>query len=141
MNKTKKIILKLPEYYILILTISAGYTPPFFFNTISLGLAAIMIFQIVYKNKISGLMISTLFLMTNVFMLFALISEFKEFQIFNNEAKQLLFGGLLIWLTNLFFGGIMFYKHTIVSAENFSVIKRNWFSWIFIINSYNQVSA
>ena len=70
-------------------------------------------------------MISSLFLMTNAFMLFALISEFKEFPIFNNEAKQLLLGGLLIWLTNVFFGGVMFYKNTIVSAENASVIERN----------------
>lgn len=125
MNKTKHIILKLPEYYMLILAILVGYNPPFSFTAISLGLAAIMIFQIVYKKKISGLMISSLFLLINVFMLFALISEFKEFPIFNSEAKQFLFGGLLIWLTNLFFGGIMFYKNTIVSAENFSVIGRN----------------
>ena len=116
MNKTKRIILKLPEYYMLILAISAGYKPPFSFTTISLGLAAVMVFQIVYRNKISGLMISILFLLINLFMLFALISEFKEFQIFNNEAKQLLFGGFLIWLTNLIFGGIMFYKNTIMSV-------------------------
>lgn len=111
MNKTKQIIVKLPEYYMLILAILAGYKPAFSFTPISLGLAAIMIFQIVYKNKIAGLVISSLFLLINVFMLFALISEFKEFPTFNNEAKQLLFGGLLIWLTNLFFGGIMFYKN------------------------------
>ena len=125
MNKTKKILVKLPEFYMLILAILVGYKPPFSFTAISLGLAAIMIFQIVFKNKLSGLMISSLFLLINVFMLFALISEFKEFPTFNSEAKQLLFGGLLVWLTNLFFGGIMFYKNTIVSAENFSVMGRN----------------
>lgn len=125
MNKTKQIVMRLPEYYILILAILAGYKPPFSFTPISIGLAAIMIFQIFYKNKISGLVISVLFLLINLLMLFALISELKEFSTFNNEAQQLLFGGLLIWLTNLLFGGLMFYKNRIMSAENFSVVGQN----------------
>lgn len=119
MNKTKQIVMKLPEYYILILAILAAYKSPFSFTPIGTALAVIMIFQIVYKNKISGLVISILFLMVNLYMIFALLSEFQEFSSFNSEAKKLLFGGLSIWLTNLFFGGLMFYKNKMVSAENF----------------------
>ena len=120
MNKTKQLIMKLPEYYMLILAMLVGYNPPFSFTPVSLGLAAIVIFQIVFKNKISGLVISALFLLINMLLLFALIFEFKEFPTFNSEAKQLLSGGLLIWLTNLFLGGLMFYKNRIVSTEHFS---------------------
>ena len=111
MTNAKNLIYQLPELYLLLAVTMAGYKPPFSIAPISLGLAAVVIFQIVYKKKTLGLVIGSLVLVANVFMLLALISEVKEFSTFNIEARQLLFGGLLIWFVNAFFGGLILYKN------------------------------
>jgi len=117
MNKLKKIIIKSPEYYLIIVTILSGYSQRFLINPIALGVVAIVILQIVFKNKISGLIISSLFLLVNLFMIGALISEFNEFPTFNNGAKKLLFGGLFILGLNIFVSILMIIKYT-NKAEN-----------------------
>ena len=118
MKKTKQILIAFPEYYLLILTILAGYSFPFYFNPIFLGLAIIPFLQIIIKSKISGLIIAGLFVLINLYMLGALISEFKEFSEFNLEAKQLLVGGLCLWIFNMFISGVMVYKYTRPLNEN-----------------------
>ncbi len=117
MKKAKQILIGFPEYYLLILTIIAGYKFPFTFNPIFLGLAVIPILQIIFKNKISGLILASLFILLNLYMLGALISEFREFSEFNLNAKQLLFGGLSFWILNIFASGVMIYKYTRPSNE------------------------
>ena len=113
MEKTKQILLKLPEFYLIALAILSCYTPPFSFNPMVIGLVAIAILQIVFKNKISGLAIAGTVLMINLLMLFASISEFNEFPTLNSDAKQLLFGGLLLFGLNFVMAGIMVYKYAI----------------------------
>jgi len=103
--------MKSPEYYLIILAILAGYTPPFSINPVAIGVIAIVILQIVFKNKISGLIISGLFLLVNLFMTGALFSEFNEFPTFNAAAKKLLFGGLSILGFNLFMSILMILKY------------------------------
>ena len=100
-----------PEYYLATLAILAAYTPLFSLNPILLVLAAILILQIVCKNKVTGLLIASIFLLINLYMLAALISEFNEFPVFNADAKQLLFVGLSLWVLNLLAGLIMIYKY------------------------------
>ena len=123
MKKVKRILMKFPEYYLVVLTILAGYTPAFDFSPISIGLAAILIFQIVFKNKISGLLIASIFLLINLYMLGALISEFNEFPEFNNSAKQLLFVGLSLWSLNILSSGVMIYKYSKTESVNNSQIE------------------
>ena len=123
MKKVKQILMKFPEYYLVVLTILVGYTPPFGFSLISIGLAAVLIFQIVFKNKISGLIIASIFLLINLYMLGALISEFNEFPEFNNSAKQLLFVGLSLWSLNILSSGVMIYKYSKTESVNNSQIE------------------
>ncbi len=123
MKKVKQILMKFPEYYLVVLTILVGYTPPFGFSLISIGLAAVLIFQIVFKNKISGLLIASIFLLINLYMLGALISEFNEFPEFNNSAKQLLFVGLSLWSLNILSSGVMIYKYSKTESVNNSQIE------------------
>ena len=123
MKKVKQILMKFPEYYLVVLTILVGYTPPFGFSLISIGLAAVLIFQIVFKNKISGLIIASIFLLINLYMLGALISEFNEFPEFNNSAKQLLFVGLSLWSLNMLSSGVMIYKYSKTESVNNSQIE------------------
>lgn len=111
MKKIKQNLIKFPEYYLIVLAVLCGYTPPFTLNILSLVFIAILISQIVFKNKILGLIISSIFLLINLFMLGALISELNEFTEFNIKAKQLLFGGLSLWCLNMLSSSIMIYKY------------------------------
>jgi len=112
----KKILFKLPEYYLIILAILAGYSPPFYINPIFIVIAGIFTLQIIFKNKISGISLGILFFLINLYFLGALISEFNEFTELNNKTKQLLFVGLIIWIVNMILSLTMIYKY---STNNF----------------------
>lgn len=111
MKKINQTLMKFPEYYLIVLVILVGYTPPFSFHVISILLGVGLIAQIIFKNKISGLIIASLFFLMTLFMLGALISELNEFTEFNSNAKQLLFGGLSLWFLNVLFSVVMLYKY------------------------------
>jgi len=102
---------KFPEYYLIVLALLVGYTPPFSFNPVAVVLVIILALQIAYKNKVAGLILSALFVVTNFYMVAALISEFNEFQIINFEAKELMTVGLLIFIVNLFIASLMILKY------------------------------
>tara|TARA_R110002012_G_scaffold206357_4_gene376250 strand:+ start:1892 stop:2272 length:381 start_codon:yes stop_codon:yes gene_type:complete len=112
----KATFFKLPEYYLIMLAVLAGYSPPFNLNLISIGLVGIFILQIIFKNRISGIALGTLFFLANLYFLGALLSEFNEFTEFNNQAKQLLTFGLTIWIVNILISLTMIYKY---ASNNF----------------------
>ena len=93
MKKLKRILLSFPEYYLVVLVLLSGYTPPFYINPIFIGIALILILQIIFKSKTVGIVIAALFMAGNLFMMLALISEFQEFPSFTANAAQLLFVG------------------------------------------------
>lgn len=113
MEKIKLLLLKLPEFYLLVLAILSCYTPPFSFNPIIMGLVAVMILQLVFENKIAGRIIAGMLLLINMYMLAALLSEFREFTTINSDAIQLLLGGLLLFGLNFCMAGIMLYKYAV----------------------------
>lgn len=119
----KKIFFKLPEYYLLILAISAGYSPPFYMNPFFIGIVILLILQIIFKNRISGMLLGILFFLVNLYFLGALLSEFREFTEFYNSAMQLLFVGLVIWFLNLVFSVTMIYKYSTNNFKRSSQIK------------------
>jgi hypothetical protein len=94
----KALLLKTPEYALIVVVLFAGYSPPFSINPIMLLVIAMLVFQIIFKNKVLGIALSFLFMVVNLFFLGALISEFNEFDTFNQSAKELLFVGLTIWV-------------------------------------------
>ncbi|MFL3662128.1 MAG: hypothetical protein ACI6PN_10300, partial [Polaribacter sp.] len=104
----KKVFFKLPEYYLIILAFLAGYVPPFYIHPIFIGIAIILILQIIFKSRISGLILGTLFFLINLYFFGALLSEFNEF---NNRAKLLLFAGITIWIVNFTLSLTMIYKY------------------------------
>ena len=113
MKKYLRILIHIPEYYLIILAILAGFTPPFSLNPISLGIVFILALQIIFKNKIAGHLIASLFLIGNLVMLLALTAELNEFPRFNAHAKELLFGELLLLGFNILISGLMLVKYTI----------------------------
>ena len=54
----------------------------------------------------------SLFFLANLYFLAALISEFNGFTEFNTDAKQLLFVGLSIWITNMVMSIVLIYKYS-----------------------------
>lgn len=112
MKKLKQVLIQLPEYYLIVLALLAGYTPPFTIHSLAIGLAVLLLLQIIFKNRISGLIIGGLFFICNLYMLGALISELHEFQSFNSKAWQLLIGGTMLFAIHLYVSKAMFSKYS-----------------------------
>lgn len=113
MKTFKQILLQLPEYYLIVLALLAGYTPPFSMNPFALAIVGILAIQIIFKNKIAGHLIASFFLIGNLVMLLALTSELHEFPRFNAHAKELFLGGLLLLGFNIFISAFMLFKYTL----------------------------
>ena len=117
MTKYKQIIIQIPEYYLVVLALLAAYTLPFSIKPIAIVLAVIFMLQIIYKNKTTGHIIASLFLIGNLFILFAFISDLNDIPRFNVHAKELLFGGLLLCGFNLLISALMLIKYP-MNGEN-----------------------
>lgn len=111
MKNINRILAILPECYLIILVFLYGYTPPISINPIAIGLLLILILQMIFKNRVAGIIIATLLILVNLFMLFAGIAEFNEFSTFNDGAKQLLFVGLSLFIVNLAASAVMIVKY------------------------------
>lgn len=113
MNHLKKIILQIPEYLLLAAVIFYWGSAGWGLNPIAIGLLIVLILQIIFKNKIVGIAIPGLLILTCFYMLLALFSEFREFPSFNKEAQTFLFVGLSFFLGTMLVSGIMIYKYAI----------------------------
>lgn len=107
----KSILFKSPEYYLALLVLLAGYSPPFHINPVCVFILAALIFQIIFKNRLTGLTVGVLFFAANLYFLGALFSEFFEFPGFSNSAQTLLLVGLPIWILNTGASLVMIYKY------------------------------
>jgi hypothetical protein len=107
-----KIVLKLPEYLLIAAVIFYWFSSGNVGNPIAIGLLTILIFQIIFKNRIVGLIIPSILILACLYMLLALFSEFNEFPSFNAEAKKLLFVGLSFFISTIMVSAIMIYKYS-----------------------------
>jgi hypothetical protein len=114
MNKSSilsRLMIKGPEWYFLMLLVMAGYTPPLGFNPLLVIPMLILIAQIIYRNRVSGMVLTTVIFFCNFLFLGAILSEFQEFIFFSEAAKQLVVVGLGIWIFNLLMVSRMFYNY------------------------------
>lgn len=111
MKKFNLVISKSAEYYLIALVILAFYSPTFQINPIAIGLIIILTLQIIFRNKTSGLLIAALFILINLYMFLALLSEFSEFPAINFDSLQLLLVGLFIIGLNLYIAKMMIHKY------------------------------
>ena len=81
------------------------------FSPIAIGLLVILLYQVIRKKPLSGLLISAVFIFLNLFMVLALISELSEFEVVNQNYNNLIIFGSLYLGLNLLVGGIMFLKY------------------------------
>ena len=117
MKLFKKIILSLPEYLLIAAVLFYWMSTALVFNYIAIGLLIAIILQIIFKNKVIGIAIPCLLILTCFYMVLALISEVREFPSFNSEAKTLLFVGLAYFLTTMLVSVIMIYKYAVLPMK------------------------
>ncbi len=115
MNTFKRILNAYPEYYLIIIILLTGFKPPFSINTFAVIIATGIILQIIFRSWTTGIFIAAIFILVNLYMLMALISEFRDMPAFNFLAKQLLFVGLALIFFNLFTSGVMIRKYILKS--------------------------
>ena len=123
MKKLKSQIIKYPEVYFILISILAAYKPGFTFNWTILVFGIAFLLQLTFQNLKFGVFLAAAALLVNLLMLAALISELSEFSVINTAALELLIGGSLFWLLNMFFTGLLFYKNVRIKTINTSVGK------------------
>lgn len=109
----KKYLLLLPEFFIISLSIywflenymSSGYV-----NYIALVVFVIVTLQVFIKNKIVGIMLGSIFFFFGLYMILAVISEFRKFTAIDSSAIQLLSVGLTICFVLISSSIALFYK-------------------------------
>jgi len=116
-NPMRVFFYKLPEYYLALILLLAAYTPPFAFNHLFLGISVLVILQIIFQKRFSGITIGVLFFLVNLFFLGALISEFLEFTEFDSYAIQLILVGVPLWLLNALAASGIIYKYSVAKGE------------------------
>jgi len=117
-RKMKKILLIIPESLLIVSVLFYWVSTANTLNPIAIGLVLVLILQIIFKNKVVGIIISLVLILACIFMLLALFSELNEFQTFNSEAQTLLFIGLAYFLLTIGVSGLMIYKYGRTERES-----------------------
>jgi hypothetical protein len=107
----KNIIPVLPELYLILAVAFYWISTSSKLNPIAIILLVVLIYQIIKRNKVLGLITATLFLVMNAYMILALFSELSEFQEFNSSAQQLAIVGFLYLCFNIIVATIMLIKY------------------------------
>ncbi|MEY8848430.1 hypothetical protein AB9K26_06430 [Psychroserpens sp. XS_ASV72] len=114
MKHFKTILLAIPEYVLILSVLFYWFSAGLTINYIAIALLAILIYQIIFKNKVIGIIIPIVLILTCLYMLLALFSEVREFPTLNSEATTLLIVGLLYFLTTMFIAVVMLFKYAII---------------------------
>lgn len=95
MNKFKEILFKSPEYLLIAVAVFYWGSAGAIVNPVAIGLVLILIFQLIFKNRILGLIIPGLLIIISLYVTMALLSELSDFASFNAQAGKLLSVGAL----------------------------------------------
>ena len=112
-----KTVLSLPEYLLIAAVIFYWMSAGLVINYIAISLLITIILQLIFKNKVIGILVPTLLIMICFYMILAVLSEVGEFPEFNSEAKTMLFVGLSYFLTTILFSLIMIYKYAVLPTK------------------------
>ncbi|HCQ11836.1 hypothetical protein [Flavobacterium sp.] len=95
----KKYLLLLPEFFIIALSIYwflENYMGSGYVNYIALVVFVIVTLQVFLKNKIVGIMLGSILFLFGLYMVLAVLSEFRKFTSIDSSAIQLISVGFLI---------------------------------------------
>jgi uncharacterized membrane protein YdcZ (DUF606 family) len=82
------------------------------YNYLALTIAAILVTQIILKNKLFGISLGILGVIGSLLMFLAVLSEFNEFKVISESAKQLIVVGTVLSVAGMIMA-------TIITTTNF----------------------
>ena len=97
MRINKKSASLLPEIYLLASVIFYYISTASILNIVAIILFVIVAQQLYFKNALAGIVIGTIFLLINLYLILALVSELSEFTSFNSNGLKLAFVGF-VWI-------------------------------------------
>ncbi len=119
-NTMKKILNTLPEFYFMgmgLFWAIESYFASGAVNYIALLATWLLFLQVIYKNRIIGLIYGLAFGTFSGYMLLATISEFAKFETITSQALQLISAGSVLFGCGLAMAGIMVYKFATAKAK------------------------
>lgn len=109
-NKVKNVI---PELYLILAVLYYWSLTASLLNPIAISLLLVLVYQIITRKQILGIVIATVLILASVYLILALLSELSEFIEFNDDAKELAIFGVLYLGLNITFGVIILYRYAI----------------------------
>lgn len=109
----KQIVQRLPELFFMSLGaywVSENYLASKTINRIALIFITLLVVQLFVQHRIGGMVLGLVLGFICAYMLFAVLSEFKEFETVNDKALQLLGFGLGIFGLGVISATAMVYK-------------------------------
>jgi hypothetical protein len=109
----KKYLLVLPEFFIMTVAIfwfCDNYFGSGHINYFAIVVFAIVALQVFLKNKILGIVLASIFFFFGLYMVLAVLSEFKKFTTLDSSAIQLIAVGFFICFALISSSIAMFYK-------------------------------
>ena len=124
--KNAKVVLRyIPEIYLICSVIYYWIGTWLLLNPVAIAFLLALILQLIIRNRVTGILISGLFVIINIYLVFALTSEllsmYNEIKTFNNSQKRLLFFGSTYMGLNIIVGVVMFIKY--ISFNNPSQVQ------------------
>lgn len=123
MKNSISFLSNLVEYLLIIAVLFYWHGTSNLLNPIAIGLLAVLIFQIIFKNKVVGVLIPCVLMLLSMYMILALVSEVNEFESFNRDAQSLLFIGLAYFLGTIIISFLMIWKYLVKSSNTTVVYK------------------
>lgn len=111
MKNNKFFILNSAEYFLITAVLYYWFLTSSLWNPIAIGLLLILIFQIIFRNKVIGIIFPMILTFLCLYMILALISEVHEFESFNNTAQKMLLIGLAYFLGTIAISSLMFLNY------------------------------
>ena len=100
----------LSESYLILSVLYYWIMTTTLFNHFALGLLVVMLLLIWSKNRVLGVSIAIVFLLLNIFMILALVSELREFPTADKDFFIMLFVGLFYFGLNITVAVLMLVK-------------------------------
>lgn len=113
----KKIVKNLPELYLIVAVLFYWQSTANLFNPIAIVLLVVLIFQLVFKKQYLGITIATIFIIANLYLILALVSELREFKEITYDFLLLITVGILFIVLNLIAGTALFKKNVHTSTN------------------------
>lgn len=111
MKNSISFLLNSAEYFLVLAVLVYWHGTSNLLNPFAIGLLAVLIFQIIFRNKVIGILIPCVLMLLSMYMILALFSEINEFESFNSDAQRLLFIGLTYFLGMILISFLMIWKY------------------------------